>query len=78
MVRPKQRTLASPRNTVLVHNINSANVVVFIPPAVDPGEPPISINTTVNSTVGSANFVKSTVLKPAVRGETAWNQLAII
>ena len=44
--------------------IRTANVVVFIPPAVEPGEPPISIT--------DACFIalRSTVLNPAVLNVT--------
>ena len=46
----------------------TAIVVVFIPPAVEPGEPPINIRIIINSKPGSLMIVKSTVLKPAVLG----------
>ena len=44
----------------------TAMVVVFIPPAVDPGEPPMSIKTIMSIWPASVIFVRSAVLKPAV------------
>ena len=49
-------------------------VVVFIPPAVDPGEPPMSIKTIMSIWPASVIFVRSAVLKPAVLGVTDWNR----
>ena len=49
----------------------NVNAVVFIPPAVDPGEPPISIKMIMINCPVPLNKVKSAVLKPAVRGVTA-------
>ena len=46
-------------------------VVVFIPPPVDKGEAPIHINRRVRNQVDGRREVRSTVLKPAVRGVTA-------
>ena len=46
-------------------------VVVFIPPPVDKGEAPIHINRRVRNKVDGRREVRSTVLKPAVRGVTA-------
>ena len=43
-----------------------AMVVVFIPPAVDPGEPPISIKIIAIVLPGSDICEKSAVLNPAV------------
>ena len=51
----------------------TAAVVVFIPPAVDPGEPPISIRIIIIIWPASVSAVSSTVLKPAVLGVTDWN-----
>ena len=45
--------------------ISTASVVVLNPPAVELGEPPISIRTVMVITDASESFVKSTVLKPA-------------
>ena len=57
---------------------NTTKVVVFIPPAVEPGLPPISIKTIVNIEVPCVILAQSTVLKPAVLGVTAWNSDANI
>ena len=54
---------------------STATVVVFIPPAVDPGEPPMSMSTMVTATARPLREVRSAVLKPAVRGVTDWNRL---
>ena len=51
----------------------TANVVVFMPPAVEPGEPPNSIRTTINACDVLPIAARSAVLKPAVRGVTDWN-----
>ena len=53
---------------------STAKVVVFIPPAVDPGDPPISISTVVIPFEGPERSVRSVVLKPAVLGVTAWKK----
>jgi hypothetical protein len=44
----------------------TANVVVFIPPPVDPGEAPIHIRNIIRKMVGYPQSVMSTILKPAV------------
>lgn len=49
-------------------------VVVLIPPAVEPGEPPVIINIIIIKTPASLSAVKSTVLKPAVLGVTDWKK----
>ena len=46
--------------------MRTAIVVVFIPPAVEPGEPPISIKIILRSFPESLKEAKSAVLKPAV------------
>ena len=46
-------------------------VVVLIPPAVEPGEPPTNIRHTISIWLLSVNWFKSMVLNPAVRGVTA-------
>lgn len=55
------------RNTLTASAASTATVVVFIPPAVDPGEPPISINIMKMKIPGSLKAVRFMVLKPAVR-----------
>lgn len=52
----------------------TASVVVFIPPAVEPGEPPTSIKTVMINWPGSLIAVRSAVLKPAVLGVTDWKR----
>lgn len=54
--------------------ISTASVVVLNPPAVELGEPPISIRAVMVITDASESFVKSTVLKPAVRAVTDWKR----
>ena len=49
-------------------------VVVFIPPAVEPGEPPISIRMIISISPVSVSRVRSAVLNPAVLGVTDWNR----
>ena len=49
---------------------NTATVVTFIPPAVEPGAAPISIKIIVINCPTPDNWFKSTVLKPAVLGDT--------
>ena len=48
----------------------TAIVVVFIPPAVDPGEPPINIRIIIRYNPVSLIAVRFIVLKPAVLGVT--------
>lgn len=54
-----------------VFAISTARVVVFIPPAVEPGEPPTSIKTITIPSPSFVIMVRSAVLKPAVLGVTA-------
>ena len=54
----------------------TAKVVVFIPPAVDPGDPPISMRTTMITMPDSVSRVKSAVLNPAVLAVADWNSAA--
>ena len=44
-----------------------------MPPAVDPGEPPISIQRIISAWPDPLIRVRSTVLNPAVRRVTDWN-----
>ena len=43
-----------------------ASVVIFMPPAVDPGAPPVSMSMIITATPSSLSDVRSTVLNPAV------------
>ena len=54
------------------------NVVVLIPPAVDPGLPPINIKTFINIFELVVNEAISIVLKPAVLAVTEANKDAQI
>ena len=49
----KQLTSSSPFTTDIVVRSRQANVVVLIPPAVDPGDPPINISIIVENMVVS-------------------------
>ena len=60
-------------NTVIAPRKSTANVAVFIPPAVDPGHPPISISTIIISVPDSDICERSCELKPAVLAVTDWN-----
>ena len=46
--------------------IRTAKVVVFMPPAVEPGDPPISISIIITDFDVGVIAVRSAVLKPAV------------
>ena len=48
----------------------TARVVVLIPPAVEPGEPPINIRNTVRILLAGASAAVSVELKPAVLAVT--------
>lgn len=48
----------------------TAKVLVFIPPPVDAGDAPTHISMMVKKTTGILKPAISTVLKPAVRGDT--------
>ena len=52
----------------------TARVVVFMPPAVEPGEPPISIRRTIKPCDALDMAGRATVLKPAVLGVTDWKR----
>ena len=54
-------------NTVIAEGNRTAKVAVFIPPAVEPGEPPISIRMIIMAVPDSSIAARSVVLKPAVR-----------
>ncbi|CAN4047882.1 RNA polymerase sigma factor sigV, partial [Dysosmobacter welbionis] len=58
------------RKTASAFARRTASVVVFMPPAVEPGEPPMSISMVIIVCPLSLIAVKSAVLKPAVRGVT--------
>ena len=58
------------RKTANAAASSTASVVVFMPPAVEPGEPPTSMQTIIIAWPGSLTRPRSTVLKPAVRSVT--------
>lgn len=58
--------------------IITARVVTLIPPAVEPGAPPINIISIVQTRVASERLFVGIVQKPALRDTIAWNPLAII
>ena len=70
---PKICGLLLRRITAIEFATNTASVVVFMPPAVDPGDPPINISIIVTACPALDIAFKSAVLNPAVRGVTAWN-----
>ena len=49
------------------------NVVVFIPPPVEPGEAPMNISTIITTSPASVNPPSGYVQNPAVLAETLWN-----
>ena len=74
ILRPKKWAESCLRNTDKAEEKSTAIVVVFIPPAVEPGEPPISIRMIISRSPVSLISVRSTVLNPAVLGVTDWNR----
>ena len=56
--------------TDITDAVTTAKVVTFIPPAVEPEEPPISIKNIIISLPDSETLSKETVLNPAVRRVT--------
>ena len=71
MRRPKKRPFSCRWKIAAAQATSTASVVVFMPPAVEPGEPPTSIRSPVSSRPFSLRRFRSSVLKPAVRGVTA-------
>ena len=65
-----------PRMRLKISSSSSVKLVVLIPPPVEPGEAPINIRIITTSRVELVNAPISTVLKPAVRGTTAWKKEA--
>ena len=59
------------RKTEVAEANRTASVVFFIPPAVDPGEPPTSIKKIISKSPTSLIRPRFVVLKPAVLGVTA-------
>ena len=61
-----------PRRKVMVAKTIMIAVVNLIPPAVDALPPPINMRIIIRKRVASSRLAISSVLKPAVLGETAW------
>ena len=55
---------------------HTTTVVTFTPPPVEPGPAPMNISTMVRRPPPLVSLARSTVLNPAVRGDTAWNRAA--
>ena len=72
--RPKKWESPFLRNTAMELAKRTAIVVVFMPPAVEPGEPPISIRIIIMHFPAPESLVRSAVLKPAVLGVMVWNR----
>ena len=75
-LRPKAPAFSWLRNVAIAFKISTEKVVVFIPPAVDPGEPPISINNIITAFDASLISEMFIVLNPAVLVVTDWNVAA--
>ena len=75
-LRPKNWALSRWRKVAAALESRTASVVVFMPPAVDPGEPPMSIRRIITPSDAPDMAGRSTVLKPAVLGVTDWNRAA--
>ena len=69
--RRKTQVSSLLRNTAAEESTSTAKVVVFIPPAVEPGEPPISIRNISVRCAAPLISLRFTVLNPAVLGVTA-------
>ena len=76
ILRPKNWTLSCWRKVAAAFAINTASVVVFIPPAVEPGDPPIIIRKIITACDAPVISERITVLKPAVLGVTDWKKEA--
>ena len=75
-LRPKHSIFFLCLKVEITLSTSTAAVVIFIPPAVEPVEPPISIRQIIRRILPSENAARSTVLKPAVRIVTDWNMEA--
>ena len=75
--RPKASVSSLPRMSERTEKNSMATVVIFTPPAVPAGAPPMNISRKLSSLLPSHRAVWSMVLKPAVRQVTDWNREAI-
>ena len=69
-LRPKNWALSRCRKLAAALASRTASVVVFTPPAVEPGEPPMSIKRIITPCDALDIADRFTVLKPAVLGVT--------
>ena len=67
IVRPNPPTWSRPLMRDPINSSMNASEVVLIPPAVEPGDPPMNISTIITRSIGSDRAPISSVLKPAVR-----------
>ena len=63
-------TFCFPFIVLIAERSNTENVVVLIPPPVDPGDAPMNIRNIIKNITGCPKLLKSTVLNPAVRQVT--------
>ena len=70
--RPKSTGSPGPRTVDQSAAIVTPKVVVLMPPPVPPGEAPMNIRTISSANDGVVIAPMLMVLKPAVRGVTAW------
>jgi len=77
-VRLKILTSRPPFKRFHSNMMRMAALVVFTPPPVEPGEAPMNISTRIRRRVAFVKDPISTVLNPAVRGVTDWNNEAKI
>ncbi len=70
-VRSRSSTVMRPEITARIVAYKIANVVVLIPPPVDPGDDPINVTIIIRSKVGKRIIAMSSVVKPALRAQTA-------
>ena len=73
ILRPNILGCALLRNTELSDARRTARVVTLMPPAVEPGAPPVSMRKIIRSLPFSLSTERSRVLKPAVLGVTAFD-----
>ena len=77
MLRPNTLGLLPPRTLDMQDSSSTAMVVVFTPPAVDPGEPPTNMRKIVSSFEALPMPLTDTELNPAVRAVAEANRDSI-
>ena len=70
-------TWSAPRTRVMAKAMSALAVVVLMPPAHEPGDPPIYMSASRMSRAALVMPAMSTVLNPAVRAVTDWNAAAM-